>query len=108
MIAASIVVEVNRFGPISANLRRKVDDALGTAALTIIATAVPLTPVDTGALRANTTIERSGDGVTVTWHQEYAAYVELGTVHMSPRPFARPGLEAAEPQFLASLRNLGL
>jgi hypothetical protein len=43
----------------------------------------------------------------VTWNQEYAAYNELGTIHMSPTPFARPGLEAAEPAFLAALRSLG-
>jgi HK97 gp10 family phage protein len=102
-----IVVDFNRFGPISRELGRKVSDALDTAALTIVEVADPLTPVDTGALKANKTINRSGDSVTVTWNQEYAAYNELGTIYMSPRPFARPGLEAAEPQFLASLRSLG-
>ncbi len=105
-MSVSIEVVHNRFGRIASNMQGALDDALGTAALTIVAVADPLTRVDTGALRANKTIQRDASSVTVTWNQEYAAYNELGTVHMSPQPFARPGLEAAEPQFLASLARL--
>ncbi len=107
-MSASVTVTLNTFPAMSAGLQRAVSDAMGTAALTIIAVADPLTPVDTGALRANKTVAQTSDSVTVTWNQEYAAYNELGTVHMSPRPYARPGLEAATPMFLDSLKNLGL
>lgn len=107
MNTIAIVVDFNRFGSISRELGQKIDDALDMAALQIIEVADGLTPVDTGALRANKTIERTAESVTVTWNQEYAAYNEMGTIHMSPRPFARPGLEAAEPAFLAALRSLG-
>lgn len=106
-VTISTSVAFNRFGSISQELGQKLDDALDTAALTVIEVADPLTPVDTGALKANKTIERTADSVTVTWNQEYAAYNELGTIYMSPRPFARPGLEAAEPAFLAALSRLG-
>ena len=106
MVAVSIVVDYNKFGAIAGHLQGGLNDALDTAALTIVEVADPLTRVDTGFLRANKSIERSDDGVTVTWNAEYAAYNELGTIHMSPQPFARPGLEAAEPQFLESLKNL--
>lgn len=106
-VSLDIVVVSNRFGPISNELGRKIDDALDMAALTIVEVADPLTPVDTGALKGNKTIERTSESVTVTWNQDYAAYNELGTIHMSPRPFARPGLEAAEPVFLAALASLG-
>ncbi len=105
-MSVSIHVVHNHFGRIASNMQGALDDALGTAALTIVAVADPLTAVDTGSLRGNKTIERDHNGVTVSWNQEYAGYVELGTVHMSPQPFARPGLEAAEPQFLASLARL--
>ena len=103
----SLVVDFNRFGAIANELGQKISDALDTAALTIVEVADPLTPVDTGALKANKTIERTSESVTVTWNQDYAAYNELGTIYMSPRPFARPGLEAAEPVFLAALSTLG-
>ncbi len=105
-MTVSIVVDYNHFGRIASNMQGALDDALGTAALTIVAVADPLTAVDTGSLRGNKTIQRDASSVTVTWNQSYAGYVELGTVHMSPQPFARPGLEAAEPQFLASLARL--
>ncbi len=105
-MSISIVVDYNHLGRIASNMQGALDDALGTAALTIVAVADPLTPVDTGSLRANKSITRTASSVEVTWNQEYAAYNELGTIYMSPRPFARPGLEAAEPQFLASLARL--
>lgn len=105
-MSISIVVDYNHLGRIASNMQGALDDALGTAALTIVAVADPLTRVDTGALRANKSITRTASSVEVTWNQEYAAYNELGTIYMSPRPFARPGLEAAEPQFLASLSRL--
>lgn len=102
-----IVIESNRFGSISQELGRRLNDALDTAMLTIVAVADPLTAVDTGALRANKSLQRNGDGATVTWNQEYAAYVDQGTYKMAARPFAAPALEAATPPFLAALAKLG-
>ncbi len=105
-MSVSIEVVHNHFGRIASNMQGALDDALGTAALNIVEVADPLTPVKKGFLRANKTIQRDASSVTVTWNQEYAAYLEMGTIYMSARPFARPGLEAAEPQFLASLARL--
>jgi len=106
MVAVSIVVDYNKFGAIASHLQGGLNDALDTAALQIVEVADPITPFDLGFLVGNKTIDRNDDSVTVTWNQEYAAYVEMGTIHMDPRPFAKPGLEAAEPQFLESLKNL--
>ena len=45
-----------------------------------------LAPTDTGALRAS--IRTTDDGVTVG--VDYAGYVEYGTAHIAPQPFAGP------------------
>jgi HK97 gp10 family phage protein len=45
-------------------------------------------PVRTGALRAS--IRTDSEGVVVG--ASYAAYVEYGTSHMAPQPFAGPSL----------------
>lgn len=106
-VSLDIVVVSNRFGPIAASMQGIVNDALDNAVLALIETADPLTPVDTGALKGNKTIEATGESRTVTWNQDYAAYNEFGTVHMAPRPFARPGIDAAEPVLLEGLARIG-
>jgi hypothetical protein len=107
-MAASIqvVVDFNKFGAISRRMQQGIDDALDTAMLTIVNVADPITPVDTGALRANKTLERDARGATVSWNQEYAAYQELGTIYIAPVGFARAGLEAAEGPFLDALSRI--
>lgn len=52
-------------------------------------------PVDTGNLRNSIThaTEDSGHTVVIGSNVEYAPYVELGTVKMSPRPYLRPAIE---------------
>jgi hypothetical protein len=55
--------------------------------------------VRTGLLRGSITwrpgIDARGAYVDVGSAVEYAAFVELGTVYMEPRPYLRPALEAA-------------
>lgn len=60
-------------------------------------------PVDTGALRASGFLRpamRRGGEVVGTWGFSalYAAYVELGTVHMAAQPYIRPAMDLAYPQ----------
>lgn len=60
-----------------------------------------LCPVDTGRLRSSITEELRHDGEglveVVGTNVEYAAFVELGTVHSRAQPYLRPAAEAAKP-----------
>ena len=58
-------------------------------------------PVDTGNLRNSIThaTEDSGHTVVIGSNVEYAPYVELGTVKMSPRPYLRPAIENHIPEY---------
>jgi len=49
-------------------------------------------PVDTGRLRNSITnvVEMSEQAVYIGTNVEYAAFVELGTSRMAPRPYLRP------------------
>ncbi len=102
-MAVQIVVTLNRFGEFAGTLDGTLQRALDEGVKACIATADPLTPVDTGALRGNKSISGGGDSRTITWNQHYAAYNELGTYKMAARPFARPGAEAAAPVIASAL-----
>lgn len=56
-----------------------------------------LVPVDTGALRDSIDYElrptQTGFALVIFAGEEYALYVELGTMHMSARPYLRPVLD---------------
>lgn len=51
------------------------------------------TPVDTGRLRNSISHAVSGDSAYIGTNVEYAPYVEMGTVKMSPRPYIKPAVE---------------
>lgn len=58
-------------------------------------------PVDTGQLKARTTITGlTGNGTTATATNQsdvpYAGFVEYGTRHMAAQPYFRPGMEHAK------------
>ena len=58
--------------------------------------ADPMTPVDTGMLKGNKSIEAGAGSRTITWNQEYAAYQEFGTSRGVPaNGFAAAGADAA-------------
>lgn len=63
-------------------------------------------PVDTGNLRNSIThaTEDSGHTVVIGSNVEYAPYVELGTVKMSPRPYLRPAIENHIPEYQSVLQ----
>ncbi len=106
----NITIDVvrNDFPRIGGKLGRHVEDTVAWAVMQTVAVAAPLTPVDTGALRANVSTQVSGESGTVTWGQEYAAYVEMGTYKMAPQPFAGPAVDQVGPQFVARLATLGI
>lgn len=47
-------------------------------------------PKDTGTLQNSITHVTDDDSVYIGTDLEYAPYVELGTIRMSPRPYLRP------------------
>lgn len=51
-------------------------------------------------------IGRTEGEVTVT--AEYAAVLELGGVHMAPRPFFVPAVRAEWPEFLRAMEQVGV
>jgi len=103
-----VTVVSNLFPQLGQQLDRTLEDALDAGVLTCLAVADGLTPVDTGALRANKAIERGRGERTITWNQDYAAYVEMGTSRMAAQPFAAPGMDAAMPVVESRLKGFGL
>lgn len=106
-MSVSIEVTLNRFPQLAGQFNPMVESALDAGVQTAIATADPLTRVDTGALRGNKTIERSQGSRTITWNQDYAAFNEMGTYRMSAQPFAAPGADAALPVIESHLSRFG-
>ena len=62
--------------------------------------------IDTGALAASIQTDVTGTKGTVYTNQEYAEFLEYGTVNMEARPYFTPAAEAARGPFLRKLRAL--
>ena len=108
MIDITVQVLNNRFGQLANSLDAALEAALDAGVKAATATADPLTPVDTGELRGNKTIERSPGSRTITWNQHYAAHQEFGTSRGVPaHGFAKAGADAAEPVISAGLAGWG-
>ncbi len=103
----NIQIVSNLFPDLAGQFDQMTEDALDTAVLTCIEVADGVTPVDTGALRANKTIEGGDGSRTITWNADYAAHVEMGTFRMGAQPFAQPGADAALPVLMAGLKGFG-
>lgn len=103
MLRATVTIRSNKLPGMDGRLRTAVRDALTKGALDIYAASLPLTPVDTGALRANVTATADG----VHWQQEYAAYQEFGTVRgVTPKRYAGQAFERVAPGMVRALSQL--
>jgi HK97 gp10 family phage protein len=68
--------------------------AMLETAVAILTTSQQIVPVDTGALRASGGVEVvSRDTVNVGYGEEYAPYVEYGTVNQDAQPYLTPAFE---------------
>lgn len=85
----------NRLGELSASLSDLAEEALDHGVVTCLEVSGPLTPVDTGALKADVVIE-SGQGYrNVVWTRHYAGYQNFGTSRGVPAAgFANAGADA--------------
>ena len=73
---------------------KRIRARLQTAALLVERTAKQKCPVRTGTLKRSITHVVEKRTARVGTNVEYAPYVEMGTKHMSARPYLRPALEA--------------
>lgn len=131
---ATIEIEFNKFAAIASRMPNVVNDALNKAVLDVAEHADSNAPVDTGALRANKTLNYAGGGnhsSSVDWNMEYAPSVEYGrgaifakpgkflvfeidgqTIFAksvgpaAPQPFAAPALDYAAPRLEKRLRSM--
>jgi hypothetical protein len=112
-MSVEIVVRSNRLPQLPAHLCRGVEEIDTKAAFDIYWTSVPLTPVQTTALRTNVRITpaRGRKPASVHWRQFYAAYQELGTGRgVAPKRFATQAVQRVQPGWIraheALLRRL--
>ena len=93
-MSISVSVDTTKLNEIIAKLPGNRDKIVKATAFHILGEARKRAPVATGALRDNSEVT-DGDGYkNVEFHQEYAAYVELGTHKMAAQPFLTPAVEA--------------
>ena len=110
-VSASITVSSNRLPSIASQLGRRVVDAINEALLNADEASIPVTPIEFGLLRSNKTFDYASGGKhsgELTWNQEFAIYQDQGTSHIPANEFAQAGIDAATPQFLSAMKNLGL
>lgn len=74
------------------SLEKAIKNGLTAIGLTAEGHAKKAAPVDTGRLRNSIThaVKMDEKAAYIGTNVEYAPYVELGTVNMSPRPFLKP------------------
>ena len=93
-MSISVSVDTSKLDAIIAKLPGNRDKIIKAAAFHVLGEARKRAPVATGALRDNSEVT-DGDGYkNIEFHQEYAAYVELGTHKMAAQPFLTPAVEA--------------
>lgn len=90
------------------SMEEKLEVALTAIGLTAEKYAKKDCPVDTGRLRNSITnaVESREKAVYIGTNVEYAAYVELGTSRMKPRPYLRPAAENHSSEYRKIIDNV--
>jgi hypothetical protein len=102
-VGVAVEVRINRFPRMAARFAPAVRDITQLAVFKVVELADPNTPVgETGFLKNNKEIGPD----FVHWIMHYAGYVNFGTVHMAPRPFATDAAEAVRPQWMQALGQI--
>lgn len=101
-MSVTVTITSNKLPPMPARLNAAVKDITKKALFDVVAIADPMTPVDTGHLKSAKEITDTA----VHWLANYAAYQNMGTVHIAPRLFATTAAERVRPQWIAALRQI--
>lgn len=96
-----------------AGLDDEITNSLNELRDEIDSTTTSLCPVDTGALRDSIDIQVSGLTLTAIAGEDYASYVDQGTINMDAQPFFEDPINEAvaqwqqelEQKLLSSLQN---
>lgn len=104
----SYEIRKNNLPRIKQNLSQGSLDVVAETVLALVRMADPATPVDTGNLKNNKTINTGGsDGKGfVHWHAEYCGFVHNGTRYMAARPFIAQAVEQVWPMFTKAMAEL--
>ncbi|SRR6266487_4661685 len=90
----------------NAELATKTNSAIQGAGIECQAIAKQLCPVDTGRLRNSILYHPGNLSCTVDTNVFYSIFIELGTRHMSPRPFLYPAYQQAGQHLIDKLSTL--
>lgn len=93
------VVFESHLGEFKEALETQIEQALIAIGLTAETYAKEGCPVDTGRLRNSITHDYDSRSAVIGTNVEYGKYVELGTVHMSSRPFLGPAAEGHTEEY---------
>lgn len=107
-MSVTVRIDTKKLDEIAANLGRRRSDILGSVAAQVLAHAITLAPVDTGALKNSLHMEKQDQALgTDTWFVldgvEYGIYQEFGPMNNKRvwkfKPFMVPATEAAGRDF---------
>lgn len=104
---ATYEIRKNDLPKIARKLQQGKDDVVAETVLALVHLADPNTPVDTGNLKNNKTINTGAGGKGfVHWHAEYTGFVHNGTRYMAGRPFIEQAVQQVWPLFQAAMKEL--
>lgn len=63
-------------------------------------------PVKTGHLKNSSHVRSTERSAVISYSANYAAFVELGTRYVQPRPYLRPAFDKYAPMVVADLRRV--
>jgi len=105
-MSAKIEIRYNKLPRMDSRLHDEVANIVSTTALQCEGLAKTKCPVDTGALRNSIQAQpESALTWTVAPAQEYAWFVEAGTVNQPAQPYMTPAAEAVRGQFFSRMKN---
>ena len=103
----SITIAKNLLPALAAKVPGAARRLVQRAVLDVEGQAKQRSAVDTGAMRNSISGRMTGDtSGEVGVGQEYAVYVEYGTVNAPAQPFIHPAVDAVRPSFLSAAAKL--
>mgnify|MGYP006384560137 CR=1 FL=1 len=105
-LSARIDIRFNKLPNMDRRLHAAVKNIVSTTALQCEGLAKVKCPVDTGALRNSIQAQPESElAWTVAPGQEYAWFVEAGTVNQPAQPYLTPAAEAVRGQFFSRMQD---